>query len=122
MLCPKCKNPIDNNAAVCEWCGANIPQQVLTIKSENNVYQNISFDAELIKTLQAGCYLSAVKDYKDRTGLGLKESKEYVDKLIAENRQILPNTTNTKFGGCGTVVIVIVFILGCLFLIINIFG
>jgi len=23
MLCPKCKNPIDDNATVCEWCGAD---------------------------------------------------------------------------------------------------
>jgi hypothetical protein len=22
MLCPKCKNPINDNAAVCEWCGS----------------------------------------------------------------------------------------------------
>jgi hypothetical protein len=24
MLCPKCKNPIDDTATTCEWCGAKL--------------------------------------------------------------------------------------------------
>jgi len=32
MNCPKCKNPIEDNAAVCEWCGAEITKN----KTPNN--------------------------------------------------------------------------------------
>ncbi|MDR3236744.1 MAG: hypothetical protein LBT48_08510 [Prevotellaceae bacterium] len=28
MNCPKCKNPIEDNATVCEWCGATIVNNI----------------------------------------------------------------------------------------------
>ena len=40
-----------------------------------------SIDNELLPFLKDGQLLGAVKYYKDKTGLGLKESKEYCDKL-----------------------------------------
>ena len=210
MLCSKCKNPIEDNAAECEWCGAKILQNIsnssfitdnnsekvgysfimpiedvfsiigrgivavgriqkgyissgqqvqiidnniivaqtictgiemfrkildtakegdnvglllrgmekdaikkgmLIIKSENSIYQNInnSLDAELIGMLKAGNKLSAIKVYHDRTGLGIKESKEYVDKLSIENNLIPPNTPNTKSGCMSVIILLILF-------------
>ncbi len=39
-------------------------------------------DAELLVILNQGNKLSAIKHYKDATGLGLAESKDYVEKLM----------------------------------------
>lgn len=33
MNCPKCKNPIENNATICEWCGYEIVQKKETQNS-----------------------------------------------------------------------------------------
>ena len=40
MNCPKCKNPIENNAFVCEWCGASF------VFTHNNKYAKINTDIE----------------------------------------------------------------------------
>lgn len=39
-------------------------------------------DAQVLAILSQGNKLSAIKHYKDATGLGLAESKEYVEKLM----------------------------------------
>ena len=40
-----------------------------------------TLDNELLPFMKLGNHLQAVKHYKDKTGLGLKESKEYCDAL-----------------------------------------
>jgi len=42
-------------------------------------------DQRIIELCQAGTKLAAVKYYKEQSGLGLKQAKEYVDSLAAEN-------------------------------------
>lgn len=42
---------------------------------------NKELDKELIKHIESGALLAAVKTYKDATGMGLKESKDYVETL-----------------------------------------
>lgn len=51
-------------------------------------------DAELLALLKAGKTIEAVKLHRERTGLGLKESKDAVDALAARERLKLPR------GGC----------------------
>lgn len=41
-----------------------------------------NLDAELLAILRNGNKLNAIKHYKDATGLGLAESKDYVEKLL----------------------------------------
>jgi hypothetical protein len=38
MNCPKCKNPINDNATVCEWCGAHCasPAKTQQLKQKTN--------------------------------------------------------------------------------------
>jgi hypothetical protein len=45
MICPNCKNPIQENSFVCEWCGHELirPKTTSTLKSppENRYAENI---------------------------------------------------------------------------------
>lgn len=54
------------------------------------------FDQQIIDLCNQGKKLDAVKFYKDATRSGLKESKEYVDKLCQENGIVSP----IGKGGC----------------------
>ena len=65
MNCPNCKNPLQQNASECEWCGS-----VLT--SANKIYSLILSDAGRQK-------LDLVKLIKDLVGVNLKESIRIVD-------------------------------------------
>ena len=38
MNCPKCKNPIDDNATVCEWCGTSFVTKELETKKLETKY------------------------------------------------------------------------------------
>lgn len=51
------------------------------IKKQSQRFTDIKLDAKLIEFIDSNALLAAVKYYKDATGLGLKESKEYVDAL-----------------------------------------
>jgi len=65
MRCPKCKNPVENNAAVCGWCGADCA------KSKKIEHQNENpkdgLNAELVKIL------SKLSSYKFIYGITKKE-------------------------------------------------
>ena len=65
MNCPKCKNPIEENATVCEWCGASCVSKRTTNINEN---KSNSLDAELISLLEIGQKSQAINLYKERTG------------------------------------------------------
>jgi len=54
-------------------------------------------DKRIIKLCSGGSKLAAVKYYKDQSGLGLKEAKDYVDNLVAIHG-IKP--TSAPKGGC----------------------
>jgi ribosomal protein L7/L12 len=49
--------------------------------SDKKTYKEKSVDKEIIRLCAAGTKLAAVKLYKDFSGLGLKDSKDYVDAL-----------------------------------------
>jgi len=64
MICPKCKNPIEDNATVCEWCGVDFT----VFKNENNVEEFSDLDAKIILLLKQGQKSQALELYKERTG------------------------------------------------------
>lgn len=53
-------------------------------KSYTKTYEEKKVDKEIIRLCETGTKLAAVKFYKDFSGLGLKESKDYVDILDAQ--------------------------------------
>ena len=79
MNCPNCKNPIQENATECEWCGNKL-------SNKNDSINNISdVDGVVLNMLKQGQALNAVKYKKDNSNLNLKESKYYVDSLALKN-------------------------------------
>ncbi len=59
---------------------------------------------EIAEQLYAGRKIQAIKLYRDRTGQGLKESKEFIESLEAELRTREPNRFVKAQGkGCAAV-------------------
>jgi Ribosomal protein L7/L12 len=52
----------------------------LTETGSNNMSSK-TMDAELMKLIEQGEKIKAIKEYRDFTGVGLKEAKDYVDSL-----------------------------------------
>ena len=67
MLCKKCKNPIEESALACEWCGTSISNNAP--EAQKNTENSVStLDMELLALLEKGEKEQAVKLYKERTG------------------------------------------------------
>lgn len=56
--------------------------------------------AEIKKELYAGNKIQAIKIYRDVTKLGLKESKDAIEKLEAELRNADPSLFKSSGAGC----------------------
>jgi deoxycytidylate deaminase len=84
MNCPNCKNPISDNAAVCEWCGTQCTNQHNVQGTKGNITSDL--DAELIAILKAECSLRQLKKARDlyriRTRSDLKVSNHYINTLV----------------------------------------
>lgn len=107
MKCPNCKNPIEDNSTICEWCGEGL---VIKNESKNQINE---LDAEIIDLVKSGNKLKAVKVYKERTGLSLKESKDYIDKISVDLPQNINKTQ--KKGGCMSVILLFVVLSASIF-------
>ncbi len=60
-------------------------------------------DAEIRDAIFAGQKIEAIKLYRDLTGKGLKESKDFIEALTEELRVSSPEKfTAAPAGGCGT--------------------
>jgi hypothetical protein len=79
MNCPYCKNPTQENAVECEWCGNKFKSKNDSIKKNPNV------DEVILSMLKKGHALNAVNYKKAHSNLNLKESKDYVDRLAQKN-------------------------------------
>ena len=83
MLCNRCKNPIADNATICEWCGMIVvipekekptPQQVVQQKTN-------ALEAGIIDLLKQGQKSQALALCKQSTGLNKADSHYYVARL-----------------------------------------
>ena len=89
--CKNCEKQISDKADSCIHCGVTI--------ITNNLIDNQTIndlDKELLEICKKIGKLAAVKHFKESTGLGLKESKDYVDILTAKHGVSGSNGT----GGC----------------------
>ena len=77
MNCPTCKNPINDNAMECEWCGASIISPNASIQNNTDLLEN-----KVIELVKKGNILHAVKVVKDAKNISLFEAKEYVENLM----------------------------------------
>jgi len=79
MNCPKCRNPIADNVAECEWCGVSFTIIGNDKQGEKAKINNL--DAELISLLKQEHKSQAIELYKKRTGANNNDSAYHVARL-----------------------------------------
>ena len=60
--------------------------------SEEEIQNLEHIDSQIIDFLHRGHKINAIKRYREITGSGLKESKEFIDDLISRHDDLLRNT------------------------------
>ena len=60
-----------------------------------------SFETEIVSLLQGGKKIAAIKLYRERTGVGLKEAKDFIDALAADPR-VAATSKSGCLGRCAT--------------------
>lgn len=70
--CPSCNSATSPGTTICRSCGASIPEHP-TLPAD--------LEQQVRSLLDQGKKIEAVKVYKDRTGFGLKRSKDAVEAL-----------------------------------------
>lgn len=67
---------------------------------------------EIIECLTRGKKIAAIKIYREETGEGLKESKDFIDSLTSRLREEHPERFPASTSGCGAVVLLALTIVG----------
>lgn len=100
-----------------------LPKKPMT-GAENNVNAPPEIDAQVLQLVRAGKTIQAIKRYRELTNLGLKESKDAIDKIASDNsptpaaRQsfsLPPISPVEKTGWSIQGFLLLVFVLGVLF-------
>lgn len=60
---------------------------------------------DITQAIFAGRKIEAIKLYRDATGEGLKEAKEFIETLIESLREEYPDRVPPPSSGCGTAVL-----------------
>lgn len=66
---------------------------------------------QITQAIFAGRKIEAIKLYREATGQGLKESKDFIEALTVELREQHPDKVPESKAGCGPAVVLFV---GCL--------
>ncbi|HEY7770623.1 hypothetical protein [Longimicrobium sp.] len=117
LRCPACSAPLEvpaQHAAVsrCPYCGVGVllserPQG--THAATNDPHADSI--AEVVRILQSGHLIQAVKLYRERFGVGLKEAKDAVDQIAAgQPAGTVPHRSGgTGFGvGCAVMILLVI--------------
>lgn len=96
--CPFCNESNPADVGVCKKCGGVIP------KEEMPQGELSDFDKEILMLLKGAKKLEAVKLYREKTGLGLKEAKDAVESLGAKYG------IDSKGVGCAGVILALIII------------
>jgi len=62
----------------------------------------------LTETILAGKKIEAIKQYREMTGLGLKEAKDFIDQFTTELSKTHPEIVQVKRSGCGSAAVVLI--------------
>src|SRR4051812_46719261 len=86
--CPSCRYANPPGSLSCERCGDPLPRP-----ASDAPRPAAEFEAELLALLRQGKKIPAIKQYREHTGVGLKEAKDAVEALAARH--------NIAAGGCA---------------------
>ena len=85
MVCPKCKNPIEDRDVECEWCGASTASQSAANNQNTFKPQVNDLDTELLNILWAYPTPLQLKQTealcRAKTGLSSRYAKDYINRL-----------------------------------------
>jgi hypothetical protein len=101
IKCPVCANDVSDQAAVCPKCGHPLQPRTPSLAPG-------SLDELIRQKLLADGKIAAIKLYRERTAVGLKEAKDAVELIEAT----LPPGSARKGGGCLGLVLGLLVILG----------
>jgi LSD1 subclass zinc finger protein len=93
---------------ICPHCGTEYVIELSTDKQPTMAY-----DSEILELLRQGKQLQAIKHLRSRTGLGLKEAKDYVGEL-ARRENITVSAGASQAGWVVVAAAVGVFLIGAL--------
>lgn len=103
-VCPFCDHRNAARQKHCQSCGAELPVSFDTPEPETTSgAATPGLESDIERLLRSEGVIPAIKHYREVTGLGLKESKEAVER-IARDRHITP----TQAAGCTTAVVALV--------------
>ena len=90
--CSACGKMTSETARLCEHCGA----PVIAVSKSDGTTDGLSHEVEqqLLRLVQEGQMISAIKLYREHTSCGLKEAKEFIDSLAMRHGIAAPR------GGC----------------------
>ncbi len=103
--CRLCDHPNPAGVDRCEKCGTWIDsqgEQPAQTPSDPETAPPDEFEAQLLAELQAGRKIPAVKLYREKTRVGLKEAKDAVEQLAAKHG------VTSQGGGCAGVLLLAV--------------
>jgi sugar lactone lactonase YvrE/DNA-directed RNA polymerase subunit RPC12/RpoP len=90
LRCPTCSAPLDlppahATAVRCPYCGAGVllTEHGGSVQAAAQQAQHTDAIAEVLRELRAGSKIGAIKVYRERFGVGLKEAKEAVERIEA---------------------------------------
>jgi len=83
--CPSCRHLIAIGAERCEKCGAAISWEPQTAGAAPAGDAAENQEQEILALLREGRKISAIKLYRQREGVGLKEAKDAVEALAARH-------------------------------------
>ena len=82
--CPKCRHENAEGTPLCRECGADIPLSAAQEPAEEPTSGAKTVDDEVLELMRNRRKIEAIKVYRERCGVGLKEAKEAVETLAAE--------------------------------------
>ena len=77
MKCPNCNREIDNDSVYCTYCGVCVKTLIKEDRSATNI------DDYLKSLLVKGQKLEAIQYLKMKYRVGLKEAKDYIDRIAS---------------------------------------
>lgn len=99
--CPECGKEVSDKAEVCIRCGYPLHDETQSSKEDVPAYLN-----EVKRLLLSGEKVKAIKVVCDNTNCGLKEAKDYVEKLQQGQETSAPTkndvVTEVKCPKCGS--------------------